>query len=268
MRRVRGFGIWRLGGVAEPRRSASRLATGGHGDAMTQALASHDVLDELGRRAVVAVIRATSASQAVTAARALAEGGVTAIEITFTVPDAAVAIATLAHDARLIVGAGTVLDARQAEDAVHAGASYLVMPHFDPALLDAADRLGVPAIPGVFTPPEIVAAARRCRVVKLFPAGTGGPAMLRALRGPFPGIAFLPSGGVRADNIGDWLDAGAYGVSAGTDLCPPAALERGDTDELTRRAQAYAEAVTRARGFPPGQTVMTASADAGGWKGG
>jgi 2-dehydro-3-deoxyphosphogluconate aldolase / (4S)-4-hydroxy-2-oxoglutarate aldolase len=218
---------------------------------MTGALAAQDVLDELGRRGVIAVIRATSADHAVAAARALAEGGVTAIEITFTVPDAAVAIATLAQDGRLLVGAGTVLDPGQADDAVRAGANYLVMPHFDADLVDAAHRLGVPAIPGVFTPTEIVAAARRCRVVKLFPAGAGGPAMLRALRGPFPDVAFLPSGGVRADNIGDWLDAGAYGVSAGADLCPAAALERGDTGELTRRAQAYAAAVAHARRVPP-----------------
>jgi 2-dehydro-3-deoxyphosphogluconate aldolase/(4S)-4-hydroxy-2-oxoglutarate aldolase len=202
---------------------------------------------ELAARGVVAVLRAASAQRAVAAARALAEGGVTAIEVTFTVPDAGRAIAELTQDEELLVGAGTVLTAAQASTAADARAQFLVSPNLDEQVLDAAGRLGVPALPGVLTPTELARAARRCSLVKLFPASLGGPGLLAALRGPFPGVGLVPTGGVSASNISDWLAAGAVAVGAGAELCPAGAIEAGDTDLLRARAEEFIGAFQAAR---------------------
>ena len=159
-------------------------------------MTGHELRRELAERGILAVVRAGSADRAVAAGNALAEGSVTAIEVTFTVPDAVLAIARLAADDSLLVGAGTVLTPDQAAAAVQAGARFVVSPHLDERVLDAAEELGVPALPGVFTPTEVARAMRRCSLVKLFPASLGGPALLSALRGPFPDLAAIPTGGV------------------------------------------------------------------------
>jgi 2-dehydro-3-deoxyphosphogluconate aldolase / (4S)-4-hydroxy-2-oxoglutarate aldolase len=204
---------------------------------------------ELAERGIVAVLRAGPAERAVAAARALAEGGVTAIEVTFSVPDAPSVIAELATDESLLVGAGTVLSADQVDAAVHAGARFVVSPNIDEEVLDAAESRGVPALPGVFTPTEVARAARRCSLLKLFPASLGGPALLGALREPFPGLAFVPTGGVTAGGIGDWLRAGAVAVGAGGDLCPREAIEAADLEQLRARARHYAAAFAESRGI-------------------
>jgi 2-dehydro-3-deoxyphosphogluconate aldolase / (4S)-4-hydroxy-2-oxoglutarate aldolase len=205
---------------------------------------SQTLADELRHRRVVAVLRADSAAAAAAAGRALAAGGVSALEVAFTTPDAPAAVRSLARDPDLLVGAGTVLSADQARAAVAAGAAYLVAPNFDPAVADAADALAVPLLAGVLTPTEVARAAGRCPLLKLFPASLGGPAYLRALRGPFPNLAFVPTGGVTAENATEWLAAGALAVGAGGDLCPADAIDAGDAGELSRRAAAYAAAVS------------------------
>ena len=210
-------------------------------------MTGHELGRDLAERGILAVVRASSANRAVAAGNALAEGSVTAIEVTFTVPDAALAIARLAADNSLLVGAGTVLTRDQAAAAVQAGARFLVSPHLDDDLLDAAEELGVPALPGVFTPTEVARAMRRCSLVKLFPASLGGPALLDALRGPFPDLAAIPTGGVDSANLGDWLAAGAIAVGAGSDLCPPGAVEAEDADALRTHAERYAAALATAR---------------------
>jgi 2-dehydro-3-deoxyphosphogluconate aldolase / (4S)-4-hydroxy-2-oxoglutarate aldolase len=202
---------------------------------------------DLAERGILAVVRASSARRAVAAGQALAEGSVTAIEVTFTVPDAPLAIARLAADDTLLVGAGTVLTPDQATAAVHAGARFLVSPHLDERVLDAADALGVPALPGVLSPTEVARATVRCSLVKLFPASIGGPELLAALRGPYPDLAAIPTGGVDSGNLGDWLAAGAIAVGAGSDLCPPAAVEAGDSKALRANAERYVAALAAAR---------------------
>jgi 2-dehydro-3-deoxyphosphogluconate aldolase/(4S)-4-hydroxy-2-oxoglutarate aldolase len=203
---------------------------------------------ELAKRGIVAVLRAGSAERAVAAALALAEGGVSAIEVTFSVPDAPAAIAELANDESLLIGAGTVLSADQVDAAVRAGARFVVSPNLDEQVLDAAADSGVPAVPGVLTPTEVARAARRCSLLKLFPASLGGPAFLAALSEPFPGVGFVPTGGVTADNLADWLRAGAVAVGAGGALCPRAAIESGDADVLRARARRYADAFAELHG--------------------
>jgi 2-dehydro-3-deoxyphosphogluconate aldolase/(4S)-4-hydroxy-2-oxoglutarate aldolase len=188
---------------------------------------------------LLAVIRADSATAAVRAGRALAAGGVRALEVAFTTPGAPAAIRELAADEELFVGAGTVLSAGQADDAIAAGAAFLVSPSLVDTVLDAGREAGVLALPGALTPTEVVAAAARADVVKLFPASLGGPGYLKALLAPLPELRIVPTGGVSAENVGAWLDAGAFALGAGGDLCPAAAIAAGDDEELTRRARGY-----------------------------
>jgi 2-dehydro-3-deoxyphosphogluconate aldolase / (4S)-4-hydroxy-2-oxoglutarate aldolase len=204
------------------------------------------VLEAMRRSRVVAVVRAASAQEAVDAAAALLAGGIDAVEIALTTPDAAAAIRDIrtAHP-QLLVGAGTVLSSIDVTTSVQAGASFVVSPGFAPDVLDAAKRAPVLAIPGVFTPTEVQRACPLAPLLKLFPAGIGGPALLKALQGPFPDVQFMPTGGVDLSNLREWFAAGAFAVGAGSDLCPPDVLARGDYDEITRRARLYIEKVDR-----------------------
>jgi 2-dehydro-3-deoxyphosphogluconate aldolase/(4S)-4-hydroxy-2-oxoglutarate aldolase len=204
------------------------------------------VLEAIRRSRVVAVVRAGSAQEAVDAAGALLAGGIGAVEIALTTPDAAAAIRDIrtAHP-QLLVGAGTVLSSIDVTTSVQAGASFVVSPGYAPEVLDAARRAAVLAIPGVFTPTEVQRASPLAPLLKLFPAGMGGPALLNALRGPYPDVQFMPTGGVHVGNLNEWFAAGAFAVGAGTDLCPPEALKRGDYDEIMRRAQQYIEELDR-----------------------
>jgi 2-dehydro-3-deoxyphosphogluconate aldolase / (4S)-4-hydroxy-2-oxoglutarate aldolase len=205
------------------------------------------VLEAIRTSRVVAVVRAGSAQEAVDAAGALFAGGISAVEIALTTPDAAAAIRDIrtAHP-QLLVGAGTVLSSIDVTTSVQAGASFVVTPGFVPDVLDAARRASLLAIPGVFTPTEVERASALAPLLKLFPAGVGGPALLKALRGPYPDLQFMPTGGVHVGNLNEWFAAGAFAIGAGTDLCPPEALERGDFDEITLRAQQYIAEVDRA----------------------
>jgi 2-dehydro-3-deoxyphosphogluconate aldolase/(4S)-4-hydroxy-2-oxoglutarate aldolase len=192
---------------------------------------------------VLAVIRADSADAAVQAGRALAAGGIRALEVAFTTPDALAAIRELAADEELFVGAGTVLSGDQASAAIDAGAAFLVSPSLVPDALAVARAAGVLALPGALTPTEVVAAAELADVVKLFPASLGGVSYLKALLAPLPDLHIVPTGGVSAANATEWLAAGALAVGAGGDLCPPALIAEGEFGELTNRARSYREAL-------------------------
>ena len=211
--------------------------------------ATHD-LAALRAATVVAVLRAPSAAAAVAAADALLAGGVTGIEVTYSTPDAASAIREIRarHGDAVYLGAGTVLDPAQAAASVTAGAQFLVSPGTEPALTTAMLETGVTVLAGALTPSEVMLArGLGVHVVKLFPASLGGPAFLKALRGPFPDVAFCPTGGVSADNLGAWLAAGAVAVGAGGELCPPAALAAGDWAAVTAVAERYSAAAREVR---------------------
>jgi len=199
---------------------------------------------------VVAVLRAPSAEAAVLATDALVAGGVRGIEITYSTPDAAAAIREIRrrHGEGVHLGGGTVLEVGQAAEAVDAGAEFLVSPGTEARLTAAMLETGATVLCGALTPSEVMATrAMGVHVVKLFPASLGGPAFLRALRGPFPDVSFVPTGGVNADNLADWLAAGAVAVGAGGELCPTAAMVNGDWDTITGLARHYAAAADRAR---------------------
>jgi 2-dehydro-3-deoxyphosphogluconate aldolase / (4S)-4-hydroxy-2-oxoglutarate aldolase len=182
---------------------------------------------------VVAVIRHDDASEAERIADAAIAGGVTALEVTFTVPDAARVIRRLvARHPSLLVGAGTVLSPEHADAAADAGASFIVSPVLDEGLLDHARGLGLATVPGCFTPTEIARASRSADAVKIFPASALSPAFVQAVREVLPGVALLPTGGIATERVGDWLDAGATAVGLAGAL--RAAWTRGGADEVQK----------------------------------
>jgi 2-dehydro-3-deoxyphosphogluconate aldolase/(4S)-4-hydroxy-2-oxoglutarate aldolase len=187
----------------------------------------------------VAVIRAERVADPVALANALADSGIRAVEFTFTIPDVLAAIEAAAESGAL-VGAGTVLSAEQAREAIDAGARFVVSPACVPELAKPCREAGIPVFMGALTPTEVDGAVKAgATAVKLFPARLGGPAHLRDLRGPFPDVAFLPSGGVDVRNARDFLEAGAVAVYAGSSLAPPELVEAGDHAEIGRRAHAF-----------------------------
>ncbi|AXI80926.1 bifunctional 4-hydroxy-2-oxoglutarate aldolase/2-dehydro-3-deoxy-phosphogluconate aldolase [Peterkaempfera bronchialis] len=198
----------------------------------------------------IAVVRAPAIPDAAALCAALAEGGIRWVEFTFTTPGVAGHLRRAAagdHGCR--IGAGTVLTAAQAEEALDAGAGFLVTPGLRPEVAAVAHRTGTPVVLGALTPTEVAAAVDLgAAAVKLFPARTFGPRYLRDLHGPYPGVPFVASGGVSAADAADYLEHGATAVTAGTEVVPPAAVAAGDWTGITRRARAFTAALPRTLG--------------------
>jgi 2-dehydro-3-deoxyphosphogluconate aldolase/(4S)-4-hydroxy-2-oxoglutarate aldolase len=210
-------------------------------------VATRERVERLG---AVAVVRLHSTEAAIRVADALHAGGVTALEITVTVPDAFAVIAAVVRrfGDEVCVGVGTVLDAETARGAVAAGAQYVVSPAFRPAVIEEAHRLGVPAMPGAITPTEILTAHEAgADIVKLFPADTFGPGYVRSILAPMPFLRLMPTGGVTPDNVGSWLSAGAVAVGLGGALVDAALVAKGDWDAITERARRVTDGVAEAR---------------------
>lgn len=202
--------------------------------------------ESLQTRRIVAVVRAPSPELALEAATVLIENGITSIEITFTTPDAAGAIEKCVqrHGDEALIGAGTITAADQVDAAAAAGAHFLVSPGTDGALAEAMVGTGLLTMTGALTPSEIMSATRHgVHVMKIFPGSLGGPTYLSALKGPFPDLKFMPTGGVSAENLGEWFERGAFAVGAGGDLVSSAALARGDFGDVASRARAYLDAL-------------------------
>ncbi|HEY5820386.1 MAG TPA: bifunctional 4-hydroxy-2-oxoglutarate aldolase/2-dehydro-3-deoxy-phosphogluconate aldolase [Propionibacteriaceae bacterium] len=199
---------------------------------------------------VVAVLRAPTAEAGILATDALVAGGVTGIEVTYSTPDAAAVIREVRrrHGDAVYLGAGTVLHPAQAHEAVEAGAEFLVSPGTEPALAGVMLSTGVTVLSGAMTPSEVMTVLRLgVHVVKLFPASLGGPAFLKALRAPFPDVDFVPTGGVNAQNLAEWLAAGAVAVGAGGELCSARAMATGDWEAITATARQFSAAARAAR---------------------
>jgi 2-dehydro-3-deoxyphosphogluconate aldolase/(4S)-4-hydroxy-2-oxoglutarate aldolase len=203
-------------------------------------------LTDLRAAGIVAVLRAPSVEAAVSTVDALVRGGVTGVEITYSTPGAGEAIGRVAdrYGQAVYLGAGTVLDAEQAAEAVEAGARFLVSPGSEPSLAAAMRATGAAIMLGALTPTEVMTSWRLgSTAVKIFPASLGGPDYLRSLRGPFPDVPLMPTGGVNADNLADWYRAGAVAVGAGSDLCTAAAMATGDWDSIEETARRFARAL-------------------------
>jgi 2-dehydro-3-deoxyphosphogluconate aldolase/(4S)-4-hydroxy-2-oxoglutarate aldolase len=199
---------------------------------------------------VVAVLRLASIEPLTQIARALIEGGVTSIELTMTTPNALEGIARLSsefgNDA--MIGVGTVLDALTCRKAIDAGARYVVSPGFDEAVHATTKAHGKLSLPGAMTPTEILRAWNAgADIVKVFPSTALGPGYFKDVLAPLPHVRLMPTGGVEAKNVGDWLRAGAVCVGAGSNLVPKNAIEKKDWTAIRENARAFIDAVRAAR---------------------
>ena len=193
-------------------------------------------IEQLG---VVAVIRLRDPAKLRAVIDALADGGVRALEVTMTVPRAVEMIRALAPTLPdgFLLGAGTVTDVATARAVIDAGATFVVGPVFRPDVIGACHERGVPAMPGCFSPTEILAAHEAgADIVKVFPATMLGPQYIRDVRAPLPQVKLMPTGGVTLDNAGDWIRAGAVAVGIGSALVDTKAIEEGRFDVITANA--------------------------------
>jgi 2-dehydro-3-deoxyphosphogluconate aldolase/(4S)-4-hydroxy-2-oxoglutarate aldolase len=199
---------------------------------------------------VVAVIRMKDPAKLRAVADALMTGGVRALEVTMTVPNAVALIGelTAALPDEFLVGAGTVTDADTARAVIDAGARFVVGPVFRPAVIAACHERDVPALPGCFSPTEILA-AHDCGadIVKVFPATQLGPQFIKDVRAPLPQVKLMPTGGVTLDNAGDWIRAGAVAVGVGSALVDTKAIDAGRFEIITANAARVIQSVAAAR---------------------
>lgn len=212
-----------------------------------------EVLAALSRTGLVPVITIENPDDAVPLAEALLDGGIGCAEVTFRTPAAAEAIAGISSTCReLLTGAGTVLTVEQAEQATQAGAQYVVAPGFDPAVVGWCQERNVPVIPGAATPTEIsMALARGLDLVKFFPAeAMGGVQMLRALSAPFAGVRFIPTGGVTAANLPQYLALPNVAACGGSWMAKEDMISAGKFTEITHLSRQARAIVGRVRGEP------------------
>ncbi|WP_426311220.1 bifunctional 4-hydroxy-2-oxoglutarate aldolase/2-dehydro-3-deoxy-phosphogluconate aldolase [Cellulosimicrobium sp. E-16] len=207
-------------------------------------MSSHGPLEAIARARVVPVVVVDDAEQGVLVASALRDGGLPVAEVTFRTAGARAAIEAIAREVPdVLVGAGTVVNAAQVDEAVEAGARFLVSPGLSVDVVRRAQEVGVPILPGVATPSDIIAALDLgLGAVKLFPANVvGGPAAVTAFSAPFPGLRFVPTGGVSAANLLDYLALPSVLAAGGSWMVDAALVRAGDTAEITRRTREAVE---------------------------
>ncbi len=199
---------------------------------------------------VVAIIRIQDAARVPAVARALADGGVRALEVTMTVPGAVEVIQSLsaALSDDILLGAGTVLDSATAEKVIAAGARFVVAPTFSPDTIRACHERDVPVMPGCLTPTEMLRAWEiGADIIKVFPATALGPGYLKDIRAPLPQLKLMPTGGVTPDNAGEWIRAGAIAVGIGSALTDANAIAAGDYARVEAAARRVIANVQAAR---------------------
>jgi len=209
------------------------------------------VLSRVVESGLVAIVRTDSADQAARIADACAQGGVAALEVTFTVPGAAAVISDLTKRYRpeqITIGAGTVLDPETARVAILAGAQFLVSPSVNAETARLANRYQIPYMPGAGTVREVVEAMEcGADIVKVFPGETLGPEFIKAVKAPLPQASLMPTGGVSIENAAAWIKAGAVALGVGGNLI--AGAKSGDFQSITDLARRFIEAIRQARGI-------------------
>ena len=214
-------------------------------------LSIEDVIRKVGEIGIIPVVRAASVEEANRAVEAICAGGIPVVEITMTVPNAITVIRELVQrrGGDVLIGAGTVTNAEQAESCVRAGAQFLVSPGLSTSVLSVARVNNRLAIPGALTPTELMNAEELgARLIKIFPCGNlGGPKYLKSLKAPFPHAQLIPTGGVNAANAGEFMAAGAYALGVGADLVDAAALREGNLEKIILAAKELVQAVAAAR---------------------
>ncbi|HEV8348231.1 MAG TPA: bifunctional 4-hydroxy-2-oxoglutarate aldolase/2-dehydro-3-deoxy-phosphogluconate aldolase [Vicinamibacterales bacterium] len=209
-----------------------------------------DITKQIESMGVVAVIRLKDPARLRAVVDALADGGVRALEVTMTVPRAVDLIRELAPTmpSGFLLGAGTVVDAETAKAVIDAGARYVVSPVFRPDVIRACHMRDVPAMPGCFSPTEILAAHDAgADIIKVFPATMLGPQYVKDVRAPLPQVKLMPTGGVTIDNAGDWIRAGAVAVGIGSALVDAKAIDAGQFDVIAANARKVIANVKSAR---------------------
>ncbi len=202
---------------------------------------------------IVAVVRSPDSDHLVEVCATLADGGVTVVEITMTVPDALQVLARVraALGDRLLLGAGTILDSETARAALLAGAEYVVAPNLNLDVIRVCQRYSKLVMPGAFTPTEILTAWEAgADIVKVFPADVLGPAFFKAVRAPLPQVRLMPTGGVDLKTAADFLKAGASCLGVGGQLVEPKAVAEGNFDRIRDLARQYVAVVKQARKEP------------------
>ena len=216
-----------------------------------KAMSQKSILSRIIEIGVVPVVRTTSAEAAIKSIEAIHRGGILVAEITMTVPGAIRALEKIADQFgdKIILGAGTVLDPETARACMLAGAQFFVTPNLNLATIEMAKRYSKAIFPGALTPTEVLAAWQAgADAVKVFPCGAmGGAKYIKALRGPFPQIEMIPTGGVNLETAGDFLKAGACAVAVGGELIDPKSIQEGKYEVFEERAKQYLAAVRKAR---------------------
>ncbi len=210
-----------------------------------------EVVRRVGEIGIIPVVRASSVEEANRAVEAICAGGIPVVEITMTVPNAVTVIRELSQKrgGDVLIGAGTVTNAEQAESCIRAGAQFLVSPGLAISVLAVARAHEKLAIPGALTPTELMNAQEQgAQLVKIFPCGNvGGAKYLKSLKAPFPRANLIPTGGVNAANAAEFIAAGAFALGVGADLVDAQALREGNLEKITAAARELVNAVASAR---------------------
>src|SRR5689334_18301468 len=214
-------------------------------------MTAKEILSFITEVGIVPVVRTSSADSAVKAVEAMYQGGIRAAEITMTVPGAIKALEKVADQfgGKIVLGAGTVLDPETARICMLAGAEFFVTPSLRPATIEMVKRYSKVICPGALTPTEVLTAWEAgADVVKVFPCGNvGGAKYIKALKGPFPQIEMIPTGGVNLETAGDFLKAGACAVAVGGELVDAKLIKENRYDDMTARAKQYLDVIAKAR---------------------
>ena len=203
------------------------------------------ILPKIKAEKVIALIRADNPDGLLDCAKALADGGLTSIELTMTTPGAMRMLEkAVADQPDFLFGLGTVLDAETARVGILAGAKFIVTPAFRPDVIAVCQRYSVPIFSGAFTPTEILATWEAgADAVKVFPAEFFGPGYIKSVKAPFPQIEMVPTGGVNAENVGEFIKAGAFAAAAGSSLVEAKAMKEKNWAAITAKARAFVAAI-------------------------
>ena len=209
-----------------------------------------EVLAKVRELGLLAVVRGPSPELTVKMVDALVAGGVLGIEITYSTPSAEQVVRTIRdkYGSKILLGMGTLTRPEQVLEASQAGASFIVSPVCESGLVTSMVASGLLTMAGALTPTEVFQAFNLgVDVVKIFPGSLGGPAYIKALKGPFPNIPMMPTGGVNTGNVAEWFNTGVVAVGAGSELCPPQLARDGKFEEITKLAADFVQVVKKAR---------------------
>jgi 2-dehydro-3-deoxyphosphogluconate aldolase/(4S)-4-hydroxy-2-oxoglutarate aldolase len=213
-------------------------------------MSKQQIINKIEEVGVLAVLRGPSEELTLKMVDALIKGGVIGIEITYSTPNAAQVVKSLNQEFgdQIVLGMGTLTKPEQVEEALGAGATFLVSPHTSDELGKEMAASGAPVMMGALTPSEVMKAyGLGSDVVKIFPGSLGGPKYMKSLKGPFTDIPMMPTGGVSDSNLVDWFKAGAFAVGAGSNLCPKELALSGEFGKITKVASDFMAAVKAAR---------------------